>query len=490
MIPVACLTVNPTFIFLPLDGDSMTGHGVTEALTSHCATAAFEPLPPDVRNRLKQHFLDFIGLTLGAREHAASSPDLLDAVETLAGNAGGEATVLPTGEQRLPEHAALINGSFAHSLDFDDTHRKSSLHPGAVVVPAALAVAEHEEADTDRLLAAIDAGYDVTCAVGRAVNPDAHYDRGFHVTATCGTFGATAAAGVVAGLDEGEFGNAFGVNGSQATGSLQFLENGAWNKRLHPGLAAQRGVLAVALAQSGFEGATDSLEGEYGFFQGYTDEPNFDGFDRLGEHAVLETSLKPYPCCRYMHAALDALLDLAGTVDPSEVESVTVDLPKAGVTLTGEPIEAKRRPSNVVDCQFSMPFGVALVLTEGDAGLAAFLDARSHLDDPRFHRLMDATEVVTTDAVQSAFPERWAARVVVHADGEHEPFVDAAVGDPENPLGWGGVTEKFVELATGAGATRETADAVADTVRGLDNETVNGIVTATRAVSTNGQPAR
>lgn len=469
----------------------MTKHGVTDALASYCATAASEPLPPEARDRLKQHLLDFVGLTLGASEHAVSSPSLLDAMETLAGGyEGGEATVLPTGERRAAEHAALLNGAFAHSLDFDDTHRESSLHPGAVVIPAALAVAEREGADTNRLLAAIDVGYDVTCAVGRAVNPDAHYDRGFHITATCGTFGATAAAGVVSGLDEDEFENAFGVNGSQAAGSLQFLENGAWNKRLHPGLAARRGVLAVALGENGFEGATEPLEGDHGFFAGYTDEPNFDGFESVGEHAVLETSLKPYPCCRYMHAALDGLLNLAGEVNPDAVESVTVDLPRAGVALTGEPIAAKRRPSNVVDCQFSMPFGVALALTEGDAGLSAFLDAQSRLDDPRFHRLMDAIEVVTTDAVQSVFPDRWAARVVVQANDEHERFVDAAAGDPENPLRWDGVTEKFVELATGAGATRETAGAVVDAVRGLDNGSVDNLVATVEPISMDGHPVR
>ncbi len=476
---------------LPIGCGDMTQHGVTEALASYCATAAAEPLPPDVRDRLKRHLLDFVGLTLGANEHAVSSQPLLDAMETLAGGyEGGEATVLPTGERQAAEHAALLNGSFAHSLDFDDTHRESSLHPGAVVVPAALAVAEREEADTDRLLAAIDVGYDITCAVGRAVNPDAHYDRGFHITATCGTFGATAAAGIVAGLDESEFENAFGVNGSQAAGSLQFLANGAWNTRLHPGLAARRGVLAVALAENGFEGATEPLEGKRGFFNGYTDEPHMDGFDHVGEHAVLETSLKPYPCCRYMHAALDGLLDLTDEVDPDEVESVVVDLPRAGVTLTGEPIETKRRPSNLVDCQFSMPFGVALALTEGDAGLDAFLDAQSRLDEPRFHHLLDATEVVTTDTVQSVFPERWAARVVVQANDEHERFVDAATGDPESPLGWDGVTEKFVELATGTGATRETADTIADTVRNLDERSVDDLVTATRTASMDGQPAQ
>jgi 2-methylcitrate dehydratase PrpD len=480
------------FMFPPVGCDGMTEHGSTDALASYCATAASEPLPPDVRDRLKQHLLDFVGLTLGASEHAASSPSLFDAVETLAGGyEGGAATVLPTGERRAAEHAALLNGALAHSLDFDDTHRESSLHPGAVVVPAALAVAEREGVGTDQLLRAIDAGYDAACAVGRAVNPDAHYDRGFHITATCGTFGATAAAGVVSGLDTEEFANTFGVNGSQAAGSLQFLSNGAWNKRLHPGLAARRGVLAVALAENGFDGAAEPLEGEHGFFHGYTSEPNVSAFDRLGDHAVRETSLKPYPCCRYMHAALDGLCDLASEVDPAEVESVTVDLPQAGVTLTGDPIEAKRRPTNLVDCQFSMPFGAALALTEGEAGLDAFLDAQSRLGNARLRHLMDATEVVTTDAVQSVFPEQWAARVVVRtADGEHERFVEGATGDPESPLGWEGVTEKFVELATGAGATRETAAAVVDAVQGLDEGSVEDLIAATEKVTMDGQPAR
>jgi 2-methylcitrate dehydratase PrpD len=463
-----------TFILLNLIAFGMSTDA-TARLASHCAETSFARLPADVRDKLKRHVLDWLGVTLAAREHAESTPSILGGLGEDSG--GGPATVVATGEQRPADRAAGINGALAHSLDFDDTHRESSLHPGAPVIPAALAVAERTGATTERLLAGVSAGFDVACVLGEAVNPDAHYDRGFHGTATCGTFGAIGAAGVVAGLSVAEFEAAFGVGGSQAAGSLQFLSNGAWNKRLHPGLAARRGVTAVSLASAGFRGADAAIEGEYGFLSGYTDDPNYAAFDRLGDdHAVMETALKPYPCCRYMHPAIDALTEMGAGLDPGAVESVAVELPEPGVRLTGEPIEQKRRPSNFVDCQFSMPFCAALSLSTGEAGLAAFLDAQPRLDDADFREIMDATEVVSTDAVQSRFPDQWAARVVVEtATGTRERFVETARGEPERPLGWDGVTEKFESLGRSSGVGEATRDELRDVVREFEDRTVGNL---------------
>jgi 2-methylcitrate dehydratase PrpD len=440
----------------------------TELLVDHATSASYADLSAEVRDRLKQHLLDTIAVSIGARTAAASTPTFEATVRRLAGD-GDEATAL-TGERMQAADAALINGSLAHSLDFDDTHRESSSHPGAPVIPAALAVAEREGADAETLLTAVKVGYDVACALGRAIGPDAHYDRGFHITATCGTFGATAAAGVVAGLSAEELASAFGVNGSQTAGSLQFLKNGAWNKRLHPGLAARRAVEAVTLAQEGFRGAEDPIEGDYGFFAAYTPEAHPEELDDIGERdAILETALKPYPCCRYMHAALDGLLDVADDVDADDVTSMTVDLPKSGVTLTGSPIEEKRRPENFVNCQFSMPFSAALAISKGEAGLSAFLEAQDELETEGLRRLMDATDVVTTDEVSSLFPDQWAARVVVETGGEtHERFVDTARGEPENPLGWSGVEAKYRDLAVAADIPDPATDALLDTVKRLD----------------------
>ncbi|GAB6879235.1 MmgE/PrpD family protein [Halorubrum gandharaense] len=425
------------------------------------------------RPELPQHLLDFLAVAVGGAGGAESTPAVLGGVRELAGAAGtteassvadegadddGLATVIPTGERLAPADAALANGTLAHSLDFDDTHLASSLHPAAPVIPAALAVAESTGASTGEFLDAVAAGYDVACTMGMLVNPDAHYGRGFHITATCGTFGATAAAAVVRGLTVAELVDAFGINGSQAAGSLQFLENGAWNKRLHPGLAARRAVEATALAAAGFRGAADPIEGEYGFLASYTDDPNFDALDRLEADAVAATGLKPYPCCRYLHAAIDGLLDIVedhgDTFDSDEIDAVDVRIPAAGVRLTGDPIAAKRRPENFVDCQFSGPFAAALALTEGEAGAEPFLRGAGRLDapplfeDPAFQSVMDAVDVGTDESVQARFPDEWTARVVVEVAGERsERFVEAPLGEPEKPMSYGDTVSKARGLA-------------------------------------------
>ena len=453
---------------------------VSERLASDVVGRRYADLDAETKERLKCHLLDWVGVTIGGHAHADSTEPITTAVDAVAGD-GDEATGVGTDDPQTVEGAALRNGALAHSLDFDDTHRESSLHPAAPVVAAALAMGEREDVDGETLLTAIGAGYDVTCGVGVAVNADAHYERGFHVTATCGTFGATAATAVVAGLDADELANAFGTNGSQAAGSLQFLANGAWNKRLHPGLAARRAVLATELGTAGFRGAEAPLEGEHGFFQGYSDDPKPELLDDLPENGemVRETGLKPYPCCRYMHPALDALTTLGEALDAAAIDRVVVDLPKPGVTLTGDPIENKRRPDNFVDCQFSMPFAAAWALREGEAGLSAFLAAQAELDDPALRELMDTVEVVTTDAVMADFPKQWPARVVVEGDGiDVERRVDAALGEPENPMDWDAVTAKFRELCTTAGVSEPAVDELVATVRDVESHDARDLADA------------
>jgi 2-methylcitrate dehydratase PrpD len=436
---------------------------MADSLARFCTEA--EQPPDETLDHLERHLLDWIGLVLGGRSVATSSGSVLTAVETLT---GVESPAVPTGERLAADRAALLAGTFAHSLDFDDTHRESSLHPGAPTIATALPVARETGATGEELLTAISIGYDVTCALGRAVNPDAHYARGFHLTATCGTFGATAAAGSLRGFDETAFEWAFGVNGSQAAGSLQFLENGAWNKRLHPGLCARRAILATALADAGFRGSAEPIEGAFGFLHGYTDEPIPEALRGIEPGAAaLETALKPYPCCRYMHAAIDALLEIGEGIDPEAIESVEVDLPGPGVRLTGEPIDAKRRPENFVDCQFSTPFAAALSLSAGDAGLLAFLDAQERLDDPALQRLMERVEVVSTDRTNDPFPGRWTAHVTVEADGTHDRFVEYALGEPEKPMGCADVEGKFHELTRAAGIDREVSASVVEAVADL-----------------------
>lgn len=432
-------------------------------LAEYCAS--HEDIDDDTVRAVRRHLLDWVGLVAGGRHHAQSSESVLSTVDALA--SGPIQIGIPTGRSLAPDRAALLSGTFAHSLDYDDTHLASSLHPGAPVIATTLALARSQGASGKDVLAAISLGYDVTVAVGRAIDPAAHYDRGFHVTATCGTFGAVAAAGSLLGFDDEAFESAFGVAGSQAAGSLQFLENGAWNKRLHPGLAAQRGVQAASLVDNGFRGSTSPFTGEFGFLASYTDTPHPEHLDGLESgRAVAETGLKPYPCCRYMHPAIDGFLAMTAEVDTPNITSIEVDLPRSGVRLTGQPIERKRRPGNFVDCQFSMPFATALAIREQEATIQAFLDAQEALDEPAMLALMDRVEVISTDRTNDPFPERWSAHITIDDGSHHERYVERPRGEPERPLDDATLDAKVRELLVSTPLADRT-ETIIETVRNL-----------------------
>ena len=207
----------------------------TATLAAYVADLKFEDIPHEVRERAKVLTLDFLGSAIRARRDAESTPSLLKTLEALALDAGGESTVFGDSKTWTPAVAALLNGALGHSLDFDDTHADASLHPSAPVVPAAFAVGELVGASGREVLTAIVAGYEVCCRLGQALDPTSHYARGFHPTCTAGTYGAAAAAAKLFGLSKEQIVAAFGVSGSQAAGSLQFLVNGAWNKRYQVG---------------------------------------------------------------------------------------------------------------------------------------------------------------------------------------------------------------------------------------------------------------
>ncbi|MFQ5927823.1 MAG: MmgE/PrpD family protein, partial [Terriglobia bacterium] len=305
---------------------------ITRRLSEFVAEISHDQLPAEVRERAKQLVADHVGIAVRARQEAESTPSLLAAVRTL-GLAQGAASVVADVGRYSPPGAALINGTLAHSLDFDDTHARGSIHPSAPIVPAALAAAEMTGANGREVIAGIVAGYEVQIRLSLALVPKDHYDRGFHPTATCGVFGAAAAAARVFGLPADQVANAFGICLSQAAGSMQYLLEGAWTKRFHVGYAAMNGLIAASFAREGFKGAVEAIEGKAGFLKSYAPNPIFENATaRLGEvYETMAIAVKPYPCCRYSHAAIDALVELRATndIDPEEIESVEVGLPHA-----------------------------------------------------------------------------------------------------------------------------------------------------------------
>jgi 2-methylcitrate dehydratase PrpD len=331
--------------------------------------------------------LDLVGNIIRARHDVDSTPILLAAVRSL-GLGAGNSGVFGDPSRWTPAGAALLNGALGHSLDFDDTHAAASLHPGTVVIPAALAAGEMAGSSGAEVLAGIVAGYEVACRLACALPARAHYDRGFHPTATCGTFGAAAAAGRVLGLDAVGIASAFGIALSQAAGSMQFLVNGAWTKRFQVGWAAMGGLAAATLASEGFRGATEAFEGRHGFLRAYAPDPLPEqALAELGQRfAVMETAVKPYPSCRYGHAGIDAALALRAEhkLRPEEIESVRYDLSAAGMLLVGEPAERKAEPPGVVDAQFSGPYVIACALATGRVAW----DSYRKLRDPAIRAMM------------------------------------------------------------------------------------------------------
>ncbi len=450
---------------------------ITTEYAEYVTELEYDDVPEEVIDYAKKLTLDAIGISIGARSRAESSDSFVEGVDALAD--GGEATVFATGETLEPEYAALLNGALIHSLDYDDTHRAASHHPGATVIPAAIAAAESVDRDVSgkELLTAIVAGYELNCRLGQAINPESHYDRGFHGTATCGTFAATAAAGKILGLDEEELINAFGLNGSQAAGSQQYLFNGSWNKRAHPGLSAHSAILAVRFAQAGFYGSEAPIEGEDGFLNAYSDDPKPELATKgLGEEFELyRTGIKPYPCCRYMHAPLDATFAILEreSIEPEDIERATVELAEPGVNLVGRPIEKKQNPESFVDAQFSMQFGVALAAIAGEATVDSFLEwCDSYGED--FSRIMEATEVISSEEVNEVYPEKWCANVTIEtADGTFEEFVEYANGEPENRMSWEDEIDKYEELTVDLAS--ETSEELLESVRALEDVNVSDL---------------
>ncbi|RAI60427.1 MmgE/PrpD family protein [Roseicella frigidaeris] len=449
---------------------------ITAELAAYCAGLDFASLPAAVQERTRFLVLDLVGNIVRGRHDAESTPALIAASRALGLAAGGSA-VLGDSARYTPAGAAFLNGALAHSLDFDDTHAAGTLHPGAPVIPAALAAAEMVGADGRTVLSAIVAGYEVTCRLAVALPGGDHYDRGYHPTATCGAFGAAAAAGRVFGLDAAAMQDAFGIALSQAAGSLQFLANGAWTKRFQVGWSAMNGLAAATLAREGFRGASEAFEGKAGFLRAYAPNPRPERAVRgLGqEFELMQTAVKPYPSCRYGHACVDAAIALRGELGltPEAIESVTMGLPNKGMLLVGAPLAYKQNPQNVVDGQFSGPFVVSCGLATGHMGW----DSYALLQDPTVRSLLPKIDCVEDPEVQALFPDYMAGKLTIRARGEeHVRLVKVAKGEPDNFLTEAELRAKFHGLAD-AVLGAERAAQLADAVIGLDKAAdVNGLM--------------
>jgi 2-methylcitrate dehydratase PrpD len=440
---------------------------ITAELSAYAARLTLDALPAEVIERARFLLLDLVGCIVRARYDVESTAPLIETVRAL-GFANGASGVFGDADGYTPAGAAFLNSALAHSLDFDDTHAAGTLHPGAPVIPAALAAGEMVGASGADVLAAIVAGYEVTCRVAVALPAGDHYERGFHPTATCGVFGAAAAAARVFGMDGAGIESALGIALSQSAGSLQFLANGAWTKRFQVGWASMAGLVAATLAREGFKGAADALEGRHGFLHAYAPSPNPGrAVQGLGSvYELMATAVKPYPSCRYGHAGIDAVLALRAEhrLQPHEIERVTYGLSNAGMLLVGAPAEGKANPRNVVDGQFSGPFVLAVALTTG----AMSWDSYALLHDPVVRALLPKIRCEFDADIEAQAPANMSGRVTIQARGQ--TFVKTVIvpkGEPGNFLGEAELRGKFAGL-TEAILGPESSAALASALLDID----------------------
>jgi 2-methylcitrate dehydratase PrpD len=420
--------------------------GITEELADFSAAISIESLPAAVLERSRLLVLDLIGNAVRGRHDCESTPALIAAVEAL-GLARGDSGVFADARGYSPAGAALLNGALAHSLDFDDTHAAATLHPGAPVIPAAFAAAQMTRASGADVLAGVVAGYEVVCRVALALPAGDHYQRGFHPTATCGAFGAAAAAARVLGLDAKAVSSALGIALSQCAGSLQFLVDGAWTKRFQVGWAAMAGLSAAALARAGFKGPQAALEGKHGFLTAYAPRPTPErAVQNLGSvYELMATALKPYPSCRYGHAGIDAALELRAQqhLEPRDIKSVTYGLSRAGMLLVGAPADRKADPQSIVDGQFSAPFVLAVALATGRMTLESY----ELLHDPGIRKLMSCISCEYDAEIEAEFPANMSGKVTVRTSrGDFVRKVVVPRGEPGNFLTLEEVVAKFLSL--------------------------------------------
>lgn len=397
--------------------------------------ARWEDVPDDVRHEAKRSILNMFATALaGSRDEATGI-----AVDVLAGLSGpATATVIGRRERLDPLNAAFLNAAAANLHDFDDTHHPTIIHPTAPVAPALFALAEGRRAHGADLLHAFVLGVEAECRIGNAVSPG-HYRRGWHITATCGVFGAAAAVGRILGLEGRRMLWALGNASAQAGGLVETL--GTMSKSIGVGNAARGGILAALLAERGFSGPERPLEGPRGFLAVTSDAPDLDAITGgLGERWELRRNThKPYPCGVVLNPVIDACLEMRN--DPLlSPEGI------AAITVHGHPLLRERadRPAVTTgrEAQVSAQHAVAASLIFGAAGIAEFSDEA--VADPRVRALRARVRVADDHAVPVE-----AARVVVTLE-DGTGLVSAVPhgrGTPMRPLADGEIEDKLRRLA-------------------------------------------
>jgi 2-methylcitrate dehydratase PrpD len=413
---------------------------VAEKLAQRIVALSAVRLPRAVRRKCEDLLIDVAGLCVTARNEDYIRAAIAGSDDEGPCTAIGHARTFSAGS------AAFINGTAAHGEDFDDTFEGGPVHAGAVIVPAVLAACERHKPDGASALLGIAIGTEVMCRLSTVV-PKAVHKAGFHPTAIFGVMGATAGVGAALGLDARRIVDALGIAASFAGGIIEYLAEGTWTKRLHPGWAAQSGIRAALLARGGFTGPRTVFEGVHGLFHGFahTTQGDYDALvGEFGERWVTETlAFKPYPCGTMAHPYIDCARRIAARgIKPSDVKELVCEVAEATVHRLWEPLADKRRPPNGYAAKFSTPFLLATGFVRGGVGLDAFTEEAVRDKDvlglsSKVHYVIDPG---------NPYPNNFTGHIrAVLNDGtvveERQPHFRGGAHEPLTPTD---VTEKFM----------------------------------------------
>ncbi len=437
---------------------------VTRTLANFAANLKFEDLDPKLILSFKKYLLDGIGC--GLYGHCLLWCQIVN--RFIKEQLGKKESTLWLQKFKGPStNVSLGLGVMIHSFDFDDYHN-AKVHPGAVVIPAVMAIGEPLSANGKSMLTAMVAGYEAMIRVSLATGPASSRLKGWHLTGTTGTFGAAVAAGSLLGLNQDQMASALGVAGTQSAGLWAFTADGAMSKRFHAGRSSQSGVIAALLAKDGFKGPTQILEAEDGgFCKATSDEVDLTRItEELGGRFVgTAVNIKPYACCASAHSGIDAVRQLREEykILPSEIEKVFVK------TASGVKVQCgfEYKPLSVLQAQMSLQYCIAVVLLEGQALLDQFTEGK--ISDPKILELAKRVEIVLDPEIEKIYPDKFANKVeILLTNGKKfEARVDDPSGSPENPMPFDQVIKKFESLASKA-VTKDRIDAIIESVEGIE----------------------
>lgn len=405
-------------------------------------------VPSDVVQTARRCVLDTVAAAMGAVNHTQLC-NVQNAMEAIYGTGKG-GTVWGRGTRLPYTIAAFLNGMAGHVVEMDDVHTRSKTHIGTVVVPAAWAAAEENNSTGKEFLEAVICGYEVTARIGIGFGVTSHRNLGWHSTSTAGVFGAAAACAKLMKLNEEQIVSALGLAGTQAFGTWAFLGDGASNKVLHPARAAFSGYDAALLARAGMTGPEHILSAsDGGLYPAMSDEYNYDAVTRgLGSHwEITQMTIKPYPCCRSTHCAIDGALALrkAKGFVLSEIETILVETYLVGYKQCGLS-EGSINPAKAIEAKFSIPYTVSCALLRGNVRLEDFEE--SSIQEDTVQQLLKRVHVKPCETFSKVYPDHWGCTVhLVKKDGSiMSSTVTDACGSVDNPVTEEQLTQKVESL--------------------------------------------